>query len=291
MRILVTGGAGKIGSWLVAELLRPFDDGRHDVVVFDNDVATERPGVSSQVGDITNYKRVWEAVSGVDAVVHLAAVRRPGLVPDHDLMRINVLGAFNVHEAAWQTGVRKVVSASSEAVLGWQYRVREFVPDYLPIDEDHPARPQDAYGLSKLLSEEVALAYARKSPPLETVVLRPPWVLTPDRLEELRASAGRRPDRFELGTYIDVRDLVRAFRRAVERPIPPGTILSIAADDSWAPEPLSQLLPSSLPDLGTMADGIAGTAPAVSNARAKEFLDWRPQHTWRGPLTKRRPAP
>ena len=73
----------------------------------------------------------------------------------------NVVGTFNVHHAAFRLGVKRVVSASSNAIVGWSYSER-FMPDYLPIDEDHPLRPEDVYGLSKEIGETIARSYARK---------------------------------------------------------------------------------------------------------------------------------
>src|SRR2546421_26048 len=85
-----------------------------------------------------------------------------GREPHEVTFRTNVMGSFNVHEAAWRLGIRRVASVSSEAVLGWDYREREFAPDYLPIDESHPVRPQDAYGLSKEVGESIARSYTAK---------------------------------------------------------------------------------------------------------------------------------
>jgi nucleoside-diphosphate-sugar epimerase len=279
MKIAVTGGVGKLGEWVVRELRQPTDGGEpHDVTVLDR-VAGNEPGVQYLVGDVADLGQVYGALAGADAVIHLAAVRRHGIAPNEVTFRVNVMGTFNVHEAAYQLGIRRVVTTSSQAILGWDYRERDFPPAYLPVDEDHPVQPQDAYGLSKEVVEALARSYARKGQ--ETIVLRPNAVVTPDELEERRAQGGRRPDKFLLYSYLDARDAARAYRLAVERPIEPGTVLFVVADDTSVAEPLCDLLPRLMPLVGDKARELTGTRPAISNARAKAVLGWAPRHTWR----------
>ena len=153
------------------------------------------------------------------------------------------------------------------------------MPDYLPIDEDHPLRPEDVYGLSKEIGETIARAYARKG--LETLMLRPSGVVTPEELEKIKKDGGRKPTGFHAYSYIDVRDLAVAFRLAVERSIPSGTILFVVADDSTVAEPLCDLYPRIMPAIGDKARDLVGNMGAYSNARAKAVLDWRPVHSWR----------
>jgi nucleoside-diphosphate-sugar epimerase len=283
VKIVVTGGLGKIGRWVVRDLVDNADR-PHSVTVFDR-VPGPQQGPFQQgpvryvMGDVLDLGQVMGVIAGADVVVHLAALPAPGYTTDDVTLRTNVLGTFNVHEAAWRLGIRRVVSTSSTAVLGWVYRQQEFLPAYLPVDEDHPPAPQDAYGLSKQMGEDIARSYARRG--METVMLRPPGVLTPEQLEDLRAAGGRRPARFSLCDYVDVRDLAAAYRLAAERPLPGCTPLFVTADDSSAPEPLSILLPQLLPGLGDLARGLTGTASGVTNARAKRMLDWKPLHTWR----------
>ena len=284
MRVVVTGGLGKIGQWVVKELTSNAEQ-PHEVIVFDR-VPGPQQGPFQQgpvryvIGDTLDLGQVLGALAGADAVVHLAALPAPGYTTNDVTFHTNVLGTFNVHEAAWRLRIRRVVSASSTAALGWVYRERDFLPDYLPVDEDHPLRPQDVYGLSKQIVEDIARSYANKHG-METVMLRPPGVLSPEQLEELRASGGRRPPRFSLCDYVDLRDLASAFRLAVERPVSGGTALFVVADDSNASEPLSVLLPRLLPEIGDRAENLTGTASGTSNARAKKVLAWQPQHSWR----------
>jgi nucleoside-diphosphate-sugar epimerase len=281
MRVAVTGGAGKLGQWVVREL-RDASEGRepHEVIVLDRVKGPEQDGVRYLVGDVTELGQVVGTVAGTDAIIHLAAVRRWGEAPNDVTFRTNVMGSFNVHEAAWRLGIRRVVSVSSEAALGWDYREREFAPEYLPIDESHPIRPQDCYGLSKEVGEAIARSYTAKCG-METVVLRPPWIAAPEELDEVRRAGGREPTRFSPYNYIDVRDLAEAFRLAIERPIEGHVVLFVTADDSAVGEPLSEVLPRFLPETAEMARPFTGTRPAVSNARAKEVLGWRPRRSWR----------
>ena len=79
--------------------------------------------------------------------------------------------------------------------MGWSYCDR-FVPDYLPIDENHPLRPENVYGLSKEIGETIAQSYARKG--LETVMLRPSGVVTPEELGQIKKDGGRRPTGFRV---------------------------------------------------------------------------------------------
>ncbi|HZT06118.1 MAG TPA: NAD(P)-dependent oxidoreductase [Chloroflexota bacterium] len=286
MRLVVTGGLGKIGRWVVDELTNETEQGQaHDVVVFDR-VPGPQQGPFQQgpvrylIGDVLDLGQVIGALQGADAVIHLAALPAPGFATDDVTFRTNVLGTFNVHEAAARLGIRRVVSASSTAALGWVYRKREFLPSYLPIDENHPLAPQDAYGLSKQAGEDVARSYAGRAD-METVSIRPPGVLTPEQMADLRAAGGRRAVRFGLGDYVDLRDLARAFRLAVERPVSGWTPLFVVADDSNMSEPLAVALPRVLPAIGNLASNLTGTMSGVSNARAKEVLGWKPRHSWR----------
>ena len=275
MKILVTGGIGKVGQWVVRELL---NNPAHEVAVFDRVSGAERGAVRYIAGDVQDLGQVMEAMVGADSVIHLAAIHNPNITTASVTYQTNVVGTFNVHHAAFRLGVKRVVSASSNAAVGWSYSER-FVPDYLPIDEDHPLKPEDVYGLSKEIGETIARSYTRKG--VETVSLRPSGVVTPDELEQMRKDGGRRPTGFQAYSYIDARDLALAFRLAVEQPISSDTILFVVADDSTVAEPLCDLYPRVMPGIGDKAQSLTGTKGAYSNARAKKLLGWEPVHSWR----------
>lgn len=283
MKIVVTGGLGKLGRAVVQELLAPGPDGAvHQVTVFDAVKGPETGPVHYLPGDILDLGQVVQVLAGADAVIHLAAVRRHGITTNDVLLRTNVMGTFNVHEAAWCLGIPRVVHASSESIMGWDYCERPFLPDYLPIDEEHPVRPQDCYGLSKQMGEALARAYAAKSD-MTTIALRFPWVVVPEALEQLRRDGGQPTTRFRLCNYIDVRDLAAAFRLAVERPLQGYQVLHLCADDSRVAEPLCDLFPRLLPEIGDMARELTGSRPSVNTARARALLGWQPRYSWRRP--------
>ena len=274
MKILVTGGQGKVGRFVVQELV----NSAHEVTVFDRVPGPERGAVRYLVGDIQDLGEVMEAMHGADAVIHLAAIHNPNIATATVTYQTNVVGTFNVHHAAFRLGIKRVVSASSNAVVGWSYS-DNFVPDYLPVDEDHPLRPEDPYGLSKEIGETIARSYALKG--LETVSLRPSGVVTPEELEAIKKTGGRKPSGFQAYSYIDARDLAVAFRLAVVRPLPGATVMFVVAEDSTIAEPLCELYPRIKPSIGNKAIKLTGCRAAYANARAKKLLGWKPVYSWR----------
>ena len=274
MKILVSGGLGKVGQFVVRELA----NFNHEVTVFDRVPGPERGAVKYLVGDIQDLGQVMEAMQGTEAAIHLAAIHNPNIATAPLTYQTNVVGTFNVHHAAFRLGVKRVVSASSNAIVGWSYS-ENFTPDYLPIDENHPLRPQDPYGLSKEIGETVARSYALKG--LQTVSLRPSGVVTPEDLEEIKNAGGRKPSGFQAYSYIDARDLAVAFRLAVERPLPGAAVLFVVADDSTIAEPLCDYYSRIDPSLTEKARMLTGSSGAYANARAKELLGWKPVHSWR----------
>src|SRR3954454_9760563 len=203
MRVVVTGGQGKLGQEVVRALSAPAD-GRaaHQVTVFDAIRGPETGPVYYLPGDVLDLGQVFQALAGADAVIHLAAIRKHGIATNDVVLRTNVMGTFNVHEAAWRLGIRRVVLASSESIMGWDYCERPFLPQYLPIDEQHPVCPQDSYGLSKQIGEAISRSYTAKCD-METVALRFPWVVVPEALEQLRRDGGQPTSRFRLCNYVD----------------------------------------------------------------------------------------
>ena len=294
MKIVVTGGSGKLGHWVVRELVSEAG-GRaaHEVLNFDR--APDPLGSRARLlaGDVTDLGQVAGALAGADAVIHAAGIPTHSVAPNEVIFATNAVGTFNVHEAAWRLGIARVVTLSSEAVLGWApgARSREFLPSYLPIDEDHPCGAQDAYGLSKIAAEAVARSYTAKCG-METVLIRPPWIASPEELLEVRRAGGRAVAEFGPCHYIEVRDLAAALRKAVERPIAGCQTIFVGAGESTVAEPLSELYPRLLPAIGGMAASLTGAAAWVSTERARRLLDWAPLRSWRdAPETRAIPKP
>lgn len=165
-RILVTGGAGFIGSHLV-ETLRL--DGCEAVVLDDLSMG-RRENVRGQIefieGDIRDYDAVRKALSGVDAVLHLAARVSVRASCEHfvDDASVNVMGTLNVLKACAGLGVRKFVYASSMAVYADS-------PDPKPITESYPCAPISPYGVAKMACEHYVLNLCPQLG-IEPVVLR-----------------------------------------------------------------------------------------------------------------------
>ena len=295
-KIAVTGGAGWIGGWVVRELT----EHGYEVVVLDRALPTEQPnsrgvqprvpGVRYRIGDHERLSDVLEVFQGCRAAIHLSAIPSPGTFPNTTVFETNVKGTFNACEAAAMLGLRALAMASSINTLGFGYRTHEFAPDFMPIDETHPNVPQDPYGLSKLVGEEIAAAIHRRTAGrLRVVSIRPSGVTRPwqyagqaERFRQHPAAAER-----SLFSYTDPRDLAILFRLAIESDNPEAACTAVFAvqDDSWADRPVREVLPMAYPGTDQLP-GLAaldGTQSGVSNGLARRLFGWNPQRSWRNP--------
>lgn len=189
-RVIVTGSSGKLGRSTVRYLA---DDG-WEVISVD----TRRPTGISEDGksglngayrlveiDLEDMGSVLEtfmstdmAYSGVDAVVHLAAIPSPGQSSSSRQFRTNIMSTYNVLEACRKIGIKNVVLASSETLIGIPFDPH--MPESLPITEENARRPESAYSLSKLVGEVVADEYCRWDPTAKIVSLRFSNVMLPN---------------------------------------------------------------------------------------------------------------
>ena len=147
--VVVTGGSGKAGRAVVADLAE------HGFDVLNVDVAASlHPDDPTRVADLTDLAHAIESLRGADAVVHLAAIPAPNIVPNGETFRINMMSTYNVFSAAEQLGLERVVYASSETLIGIPFHREQ--PRYAPIDEHHPRLPESHYALAKLAGEAIA---------------------------------------------------------------------------------------------------------------------------------------
>lgn len=279
MEVVVTGGSGKIGQYVVRELLRH----GHDVVSFDRTKPAEpEPGVHYRLGDHEDEGTIFELLAPAEAVVHLSAIPSPGTEPNAYVFRTNVMGTYNVCEAAATLGLKKIVATSSVNVVGMSFRYRDFNPHYLPVDENHPDLPQDPYALSKVVNEDtVDMAHRRTGIP--AVSIRPSHVIMPeawpDRLTAMQADLNAFCRGF--WGYADVRDLAVGFRLALETESAVQGAYYIVADDAFCSVPLAEAAPLAYPGIGDMAARLTGTESGISNAKARSELGFQAQYSWR----------
>lgn len=263
MKIVITGGAGFLGKYLVEE----FKD--HEVTVFD---LVKHPTVFTHIGSVENLPECIAAFQGADVVIHVAAPLPPEKFPQEYVYRVNTVGAFNVHEAAQKLGITHVISTSSEAAYGFFFRLHDVLPASLPLEETHPLRPHDVYGLSKKVAEVIAQRYT-DAYGMTTSVIRPPWIVSPEDYEihkGFRLGTAFPLDTFSTFAWVDVRDLAKAYRVVLEKS-KGHEIYNVCADDSTANEPLSTLLPKINPSLPKFD----GEGSGLSNKKIKA-LGWSP---------------
>ena len=278
MRIAVTGGSGKLGRHVV-ERLR---GSGHDVVVLDS--RGERGPGHVRV-DLTDYGQVADALGGaqgelepVEAVVHLAAIPAPGLVPDAATFANNMVATFNVLHAAIRQGIRTVVTASSETVLGLPF---DTPPPYVPVDEDHDARPESVYSLGKHLEETMAVELCRWHPDLTISALRFSNVMDVEDYAEFPSfDADPLLRKWNLWGYIDARDGAQAVERALERPGPGFDRFVIASPDTVMSRSSADLVAEVVPGVEVRTE-LGEHETLLSIDRARRVLGYEPTHSWR----------
>ena len=278
MRIAVTGGSGKLGRHVV-ERLR---GSGHDVVVLDS--RGERGPGHVRV-DLTDYGQVADALGGaqgelepVEAVVHLAAIPAPGLVPDAATFANNMVATFNVLHAAIRRGIRTVVTASSETVLGLPF---DTPPPYVPVDEEYDARPESVYSLGKHLEETMAVELCRWHPDLTITALRFSNVMdVEDYVEFPSFDADPLLRKWNLWGYIDGRDGAQAVERALERPGPGFDRFVIASPDTVMSRSSADLVAEVFPGV-EVRTALGEHETLLSIDRARRVLGYEPAHSWR----------
>ncbi|WP_336644423.1 NAD-dependent epimerase/dehydratase family protein [Microbacterium sp. USHLN186] len=278
MRIALTGASGKLGS-VVARELR----GRGWDVIGMDVVGTRGPDFV-QV-DLTDYGQVVDALTavgdrhdGIDAVVHLGAIPAPGIRSDVATFHNNMPATFNVFWAAVRLGIRRIVYASSETVLGLPFDVP---PPYIPVDEEYPARPESVYSLVKTLEEQLARELVRWHPDLSITALRFSNVMVPEDYAEFPSfddDAMKR--KWNLWGYIDVRDGAQAVERALQVAKPGFDRFIIAAADTVMSRPNAELIAEVFPDVPVTRE-VGAHETLLSIDHARDVLGYDPQHSWR----------
>lgn len=277
MRVLLTGGSGLVGTRLAPLLAEG-----HDVTHFEmRDPGDGLPWIE---GDLLDHEAVREAVEGMDAVMHVAAIHGPNWrkLGDHAMFECNVMGTQNVVDAAVRAGVERLVFTSSISAMG---HGQGTPAPYLPIDEQLPRGPADLYGQSKALGEEICrFAIARHG--LSAVILRPGFICD---------EACTFPDTWRLlSCMVDVRDVATAHVAALECDMIHHGAFLVTADS-----PLARIAPLRFfaDRRGCLEELFAGIGEhldkgAFDPARidewytvdlARQLLGWEPQHNFELP--------
>jgi nucleoside-diphosphate-sugar epimerase len=278
--VVVTGGSGKLGQPCLTELIE------HGYQVTNVDLAPP-PGQSVPFlrADLTDMGQAMEALhqiddryQGVDAVVHLGAVPAPGLVPNAELFRNNAISTYNIFAAARHFGIRNVIWASSETVLGLPF---DTPPPYVPVDEEYPPRPESSYSLSKTLGEEMARQFCRWEPEMKIIGLRFSNVmLVGDYAEFPGFDADPARRKWNLWAYIDARDGAQAVRKALEAPLTGADVFIIASPDTVMTRPVAELVAQEYPGVPWKRE-VGPHDTLLSIEKARRVLGYDPKYSWR----------
>lgn len=273
MKVVVTGGSGKAGRWVVEGLRRA---GRHVLNV-------DRKHDGSDHGqclltDLTDPGQAYDALADADAVVHLAAIPAPEIRPAAETFRINMLSTYNVFAAAEAHGLARVVYASSETVLGLPF---DTPPAFAPIDESHPPRPESSYSLAKLAGETLAQQFVRRTG-VPYVGLRISNIMEP---QDYRAFPSYQHDarlrKWNLWGYVDARDVAAACERSLEADVSGHEVAIIAADDTCMTRDSADLMAEVFPEVPLTRE-LQGRETLLAIDHARAVLDYAPRYRWQG---------
>jgi len=284
-RLLVTGSRGVVGRAVVASL----EQAGEEVVHYD--LVDGR--------DVLDAEMVAREAAACEAVIHLAAVDDPVEpvvpsggsppsigTPEH-VLAVNVLGTWNVLEAAREAAVSRVVFVSSVDALGIFLGQRP--PDYLPIDDLHPTYPVAPYALAKRTAERMCRLFTERTR-IPTICLRPPGVWTAETFAAIRRRWAADPlnDRrpfWEYGAFIALEDLANAVLCAIRCPFTGHATLLVSSDDAALAEQTSREAARSIHPLVPWRGGPEFERDPhrtlLDNEPAKRLLGWRPRVRFR----------
>ena len=278
MKLVVTGASGKAGRAVVRDLLQH----EHEVIAIDL-VSSAGSPAPLLLADLTEFGQTVECLAGADAVVHLAAIPASRIRTEETTFRTNMLSTYNVFEAARLLGLRRVVWASSETILGLPFEREQ--PAYAPIDEEHPPFPESSYALSKLLAEELGRQLHRWSG-TPNVALRFSNIMEPEEYERF-PSFWNDPSlrRWNLWGYVDARDVAQSCRLALEADVGAEHFI-VAASDTVMNRPSRALMEEVYPSVPYRpTTGEFDTL--LSIAKAQRMLGYEPRWSWRDHIADR----
>ena len=275
MRIVVTGGAGFLGNHIMRALVAE----GHEVTGFDQQSIPD-PEVRPLKGDLLNTEAVDAAVSGHDVVCHIGAIGDVYLAGTDPALAaaVNVTGSANVAAAASRHGAR-VVYASTWEVYGH--------PDYEPIDEDHPCRPDHPYSITKLAGEQILLAADRlQRVPVLSLRLGTAYGkgLRPNSVFRLFIDRARRAEPIQIQgggaqgrQFTHAYDIARAFSLACGSEIN-GVPINVVSPETVTIKEFAEMVVARYPTELRFGPARSGDVPPalVSAARAQDLLGWRP---------------
>ncbi|WP_159881273.1 NAD-dependent epimerase/dehydratase family protein [Paenibacillus puerhi] len=280
-RVIVTGGSGKAGVWI----LKHFVEQGYDVLNLDVRPPNEEicPTLIADLNDAGQVHIALSPYAGRDrkeaiGIVHFAAIPQAYTHTNEVCFRNNVMSTYNILEAAANFDIRKVVLASSESSYGICFANQFFEPQYVPVDEEHPQLPEDSYGLSKVVNEVTAEAFHRRTG-MQVISFRLGNILVPESYAAIKADFARTEARQRiLWSYIDARDVASACRLALEKEGLGARHLILAADDTSSDRPTRELVERYLPGVSDIRGPLEGRDSLLSNAKVKELLGWEQQY-------------
>lgn len=278
MKILLTGGSGRLGQFAIAELI----EHGHSVVNADRRPApasgSDAPYVETDLSDVGQVAALLKACDGL---VHLGAIPAPWRHADDVVFTNNTNATYAVLQAAWITGIERVAFASSASAYGMAWSKVSRPPLFVPVDETHPFLVAEPYGLSKEVDERTAEMFHRRSG-MQTVALRFHWVATPAELGAVAAQGGVDPAGHpnNLWAYVDGRDAASAIRLAIEAEGIGFDAFNITAADTLCAETSQALIDRFFPGIEQRAP-LPGHTTLFPVEKAARLLGWTPKHSWR----------
>lgn len=278
--VVVTGGLGRSGRWIADRLA---EEGWRVVCVDRTHPGWEidaRENLDFRAADLADRGQALDLLGELDpdAVVHWAALPSPTRHPGGRVFETNVLAAYNVLAGAGRAGAR-VAWSSSESAYGFPFAEEKRLPERLPIRETDPLRPEDPYGTSKVVGEEVAKMVTRRFG-VPVASIRPSWIQYPGEYECVEARADLAAGAGNFWSYVDVRDVASVVSAALEAEFSGHEAFHAAAADNYLEQPIEDALREFFGELPDDCN-VSGDESALSAEKADEVLDWKPDHSWR----------
>ncbi len=286
MKVLITGGSGDIGEYVVKEL-----KDKHQVTILDLKPPSKYPEIPFLKLNLLDAEEVLSKVKGFDTVIHLAAIPHPFDDPGDKVMQVNVIGTYNLLEAIRRNKIPRVVFGCSESASGFGIHNVSYKPKYLPIDEEHPSYPHESYSLSKYFGEVMCQEYSRAYG-IEAISLRFCWVwLKRDKKAIENILKNKNVDAKNwFSSYIFPEDVAQAYRLALNYSLdvsPPFESFCITAADTFQKidslELIRHLYPESPPPIKNKEYFQKNPYASLFDiTKAREKLGFEPKRNWEG---------